>query len=284
MVYELDERTVVKFPFQYPVDDTSPEAYDHLFLSLQSFALFKRESHFYNLLAGNPHPHIAQSFQSERGQAIFLERLDPVEEVWGRVSRDTRLGWIQQLLSTLSWIEELGYIHGDIAIRNMGIDRGGQLKVYDFGSIVHKDDENFHEHVLDDHFSLANAIHFLASGMDPLAKATSFLEFRRIEDELRQGTAAVEEGARDLEQVIRAGWRRIPRSAPSFTKLQKHVAEIFRHNATNSSQRRPKNPSNLEGIFPHSLLSETDRELRWMDEEDYRVAWMAKGYTLPTWT
>ncbi|KAI9843692.1 MAG: hypothetical protein M1837_006160 [Sclerophora amabilis] len=281
MVYKLDENVVVKLPFQYPVDDTSPETDDHLFLSLQSFALFKKESHFYSLLAEAPHPHIARSFRNGQAHALFMECLDPLEEVWGRVTRDTRLGWTTQLLDALAWMESLGYIHGDITIRNMGVDRRSQLKLYDFGSIVHKDEENFHLCVLDDHFSLANTIHFLASGVDPLAKADSLPDLRRIEADLREGTAAVEEEARDLEQVIQDGWRRIPRSKSGFSDLRKIVAEMIGHDSTQGLPHRPDNLS-LEVTSPHPFLS--DEEPQWMNEEEYRIAWMEKGYTLPTWT
>ena len=104
------------------MNDTFSEAYNHVFLSLQSFMLFKKESHFYNILAQEAYPHIAQGFQCGQEQVIFLECLDPVEEVWGSVTRDTHLEWIQQLLSALSWIEELKYVHSDITIYNIDID------------------------------------------------------------------------------------------------------------------------------------------------------------------
>lgn len=152
IVYQLDETIVVKVPYQYPVDDTSPEANDDLFLSLQSFALFKKESQFYNLLAVEPHPHMAWIVQRDHVPAISLERLDPVKEIWADVNRDTRMEWIQQLLSALAWVEKLGYTHGDIAIRNMGVDQRRHLEVYDFGSLTHKADEDFCQQVLNDHF------------------------------------------------------------------------------------------------------------------------------------
>ncbi|KAI9796590.1 MAG: hypothetical protein M1825_000607 [Sarcosagium campestre] len=163
----------------------------------------------------------------------------------------------------------------------MGIDRGGHLKVYDFGSVVHRDDEGFDVQVLDDHFSLANAIRYLAAGVDPLSKATSYSKFRQIEDELRQGNAAVEDEARDLEQVIRAGWRRVPQSAPSFTKLEKHVADIRENDIIIRSQSPSETPLNLGGDLPLKFLGETEKEPQWIDEDTYSAAWVAKGYTLP---
>ena len=284
IVYKLDERTVLKVPFQYPVNDACPEAYDHAILSLQSFALFQKESQFHNILQQKPHPHIAQGFQCKQGQGIFLKYLDSLEEVWGSVGRDTHLVWIEQLLSALSWIEKLGYVHGDITVHNIGIDEQSQLKIFDFGSIVHRDDEGFHEHLLDDHFTLASTIHFLASGVDPLAKAESLSDLRRIENELRQGTAVIEEGARVLEQVIQAGWSRLPRTAASFSKLQEIVTNTIRHDLSCISQIRSENLSSPHSICPHSFLRDLHEEPRWMNEEDYRFTWMEKGCNLPSWT
>ena len=122
IVYKLDKKTVIKVPFQYSVNDIFFKAYDYVLLSLQSFMLFKKESHFYNILTQKTHSHITQSFQCGQRQATFLKHLDPVKEVWSSVTRDIYLKWIQQLLSTLSWIKELGYVHDDITIHNISID------------------------------------------------------------------------------------------------------------------------------------------------------------------
>jgi hypothetical protein len=227
IVYKLSEE-VVKFPFQYPVSDgsTIDETKDHLYLSLRSFAIFKKERQFYDLLAENPHPNIVRRFQSEREDDIILEYLNLVAEAWGTSTKITRERWIKQLLDALLWIEKLGYLHGDISIRNIGVDHENQLKLFDFGSIVHYD-EDFDEQVLEDHSSLATCIHFLASGVDPLAEAHNVADLYRIRQDLKQGTAVVQEAARDLQEVIQAGWTRVPRSPVSFLQLQKTVADIF---------------------------------------------------------
>lgn len=42
--------------------------------------------------------------------------------------------WIQRLLDALLWMEKLGYLHGDITIRNTGVGRDNQLKLlFGFG-------------------------------------------------------------------------------------------------------------------------------------------------------
>jgi serine/threonine protein kinase len=282
IVYELNKRVVVKLPFQYPVGNgsTIDAKKDHLYLSLRSFALLKRERQFYDLLTRKPHPNIAQKFPSDYVYGIFLEHLNPIEEVWASSTKDMRMRWTQQLLSALAWIEKLGYTHGDIAIRNLGVDRNGQLKLFDFGSITHKNDEDFDEQVLDDHFSLASCIHFLASGIDPLAKAESAADFQRIRSDLERGTAFVEEAARDLQQVIQAGWMRIPRSSSSFSRLQETVADIIGASVVNGSSPPYSDPSDFELSCPDLLLTQAERDLRWMDQEDYRTAWKEKGYDM----
>ena len=64
-----------------------------------------------------------------------------------------------------------------------------------------------------------NIIHFFMFDVNSLAKAESFLDLQQVKNELWQGTAAVEDGIRDLKQVIWAEWRRIPWPALSFLKL-----------------------------------------------------------------
>lgn len=286
IVYELNEEAVIKLPFQYPVGDgsTTDEAKDHLYLSLRSLALLKRERHFYDLLAEAPHPNIVHRFPSEREDSLVLEHLNPIAEAWPFSTRGLRERWIQQLLDALVGIEKLGYLHGDITIRNIAVSHDNQLKLFDFGSIVHYTDEDFDEQVLDDHASLAACIHFLASGVDPLSKAKNVADLQKIRNDLEQGTAIIEEAAGDLEEVIRAGWMRIPRSPFSFLQLQKRIADIFGGSAAN---RLPspelKYLLGMESTCPAWLYSQPDRDARWMDEVDYRAAWKEKGYEVPSY-
>lgn len=53
IVYELFESAVVKLPFQYPIKDAFSHdiANEYLYMSLRSFARFKKERAFYDLLA-----------------------------------------------------------------------------------------------------------------------------------------------------------------------------------------------------------------------------------------
>lgn len=150
----------------------------------------------------------------------------------------------------MAWIEKLGYTHGDISIRNIGVDHNYQLKLFDFGSITHRNDEDFDEQVLDDHFNLASCIHFLASGINPLAQAESAADLQRIRTDLERGTALVDDAARDLQQVIQAGWTRIPRSSSSFSHLQETVADIIGARVVNGLSLPFSDPSDFELICP----------------------------------
>lgn len=284
IVYELNKWVVIKLPFQYPAGDgsTVDEAEDHLYLSLRSFALFKKELQFYDLLATEtPHPNIVRRFPNTREDSILLEHLNPIAEAWSSSTKRIRREWIQQLLDALVWIERLGYLHGDITIRNIGVGHDNQLKLFDFGSIVHYNDEDFDERVLDDHASLATCIHFLASGVDPLAKAQSIGDVRQIRNNLERGTAIVEDTAKELEEVIRAGWMRKPRATFSFLQLQRTIADIFWGSDTSLSSPALKDSPRVESACLDWAFNQSERDIRWMDETNYRAAWEEKGYKVP---
>lgn len=280
IVYQLSEKTVVKVPFQYPVNGALPpdEANEQIYMSLRSFAIFKKESAFYNVLAKKPHPNLAQRLQCKQLSGIVLQRFRPLEQVWSLNTKEMRFIWIQQLLSALEWLENLGYTHGDLKVHNMGIDGNNRLRLFDFGSIRHRDEEGFYEQVLEDHFTLATCIHFLASGVDPVAKANSLAEVRRTFSILKGGKGVVDEAARDFEEVIQAGWIGVPRPASSFSQLRKAIAGIVGQIGGNGVHQS-EDPSSSSQLACDDLVVEEDT--RWMDEEDYRAACKAEGYETP---
>jgi serine/threonine protein kinase len=279
IVFRLSKRSVVKLPFQYPVSDIpTNDTIDHIHLSLRSFVVFKKECKFYDLLAANPHPNIAQKLESGRRDCIIVEYVNPVKHAWGTSTKEARLNWIEQLLMALEWIEKLGYTHGDITVSNMGIDYNGQLKLFDFGSVTHRDEDNFQNQVLDDHFNLAICIHFLASGIDHLARAESLADLKRIRRELERGIGAVDKEAKDFEKVIQAGWTRLTRSPSSFSQLRKNVADITGNITANGFYSPLKGYTSSSSVNSDEL---PEREPRWMDEKDYRAAWERKGFDVP---
>ncbi|KAF2245093.1 hypothetical protein BU26DRAFT_522218 [Trematosphaeria pertusa] len=277
IVYELSETTVVKVPFQYPVSRAVPldEANEQIYMSLQSFALFNKERAFYDVLAKNPHPNLAQRLQCKQLSGIVLQRFQSLDQAWSLNTKEIHVIWIQQLLSALEWLENLGYTHGDLKVHNMGIDENNRLRLFDFGSVRHRDDEGFYEQVLKDHFALATCIHFLASGVDPLAKANSIAELRRTFSILKGGQGVVEEAARDFEGVIQAGWMGVHRPAASFSQLRKAIASISGQINVNGAHQNDKSCPSLQ-LACDDLVVEKDT--RWMDEEDYRAACKADGF------
>lgn len=270
-MYTLSKKAVVKLPFQYPICDAPCRntANEHLYMSLRSFAVFKKESAFYDLVALKPHPNIAQRQRSKHG--IVLEYLHPLEHFWDLSTKEMRLGWIQELVSALGWIEGLGYAHGDIKIQNMGIDFHRRLKLFDFGFIVHRDDPDFDQQVLEDRFKLATCIHFLASGVDFLAKAESFTQLRQTIRDLKEGKGIINEAAKEFKGIIQEGWTGQLRSA--LADIQKDIAP--------NRRCHPEDKSLLDLHFASDYDWVVKEEPRWMNEEDYRAAWKKKGFESP---
>lgn len=159
------------------------------------------------------------------------------------------------------WLEKLGVTHGDLKISNMGIDNNRQLTVFDFGSVRYRTDEGYSEQVVEDHFTLATCVHFLASGSDALAKVNSYAELKETVSELKGERGIVHEAAKDYEGIIQAGWignvstfSSLQQSLPGYDKvIADHQDSISMFNLDFSSLAVEKDP-------------------RWMDEEAYREA------------
>jgi len=231
-----------------------------------------QENLFYDVLAEQPHPNLAQRLQSKHF-AIVLQYFQPLEQVWSKQSKNTRFAWIQQFLSALEGLENLGYTHGDLHIRNMGIDVNNQLQLFDFGSIMQQDEEYFDEQVLQDHFSMATCIHYLASGEDLLAKATSYQEVQNTLEMLKGGQGTVKPEAKEFEAIIQAGWTGAP-VASTFSLLRKTVADIVQ----SSSNERKKISADPQ-LYCDDVALEEDS--RWLCEGDYRAARIAEGFEAP---
>ncbi|KAF2732210.1 hypothetical protein EJ04DRAFT_544788 [Polyplosphaeria fusca] len=248
IVYEMSDGVVVKLPFQYPT-----------------------KSKFYDILAKNQHPNLAQRLQTKLPIGIVLPYYKPSRKVWGINTTATRFAWIKQLVSAVAWLENLGYMHGDLKVVNMGIDSHNQVKLFDFGSVRHRDDEGFAEQVVEDQFALAMCIYFLASGIDLLAKSNSRVEVQRTLNMLKRGQGIVDEAARDFDQVIQAGWTG---NLSSFSSLSKDITDIGNNVPVQLKEFQPKVHLNLD----YSAIAE---DHRWMNEEVYRTAWKTEGYDTP---
>ncbi|KAK3207299.1 hypothetical protein GRF29_103g497258 [Pseudopithomyces chartarum] len=271
IVFELSDEAVIKVPFQYPVTRSPPtdEIHDQIYISLRSLALFKRESAFYTVLAKHPHTNLAQRLPSKLLSGIVLPRFRSLEQVWSLHTSKTHFTWIKQLVTAVAWLENLGYAHGDLKILNIGIDSHNQLQLFDFGSVTHCEDEGFSEQVLEDHFGLATCIHFIASGVDPTAKANSYAEVKRVLSALKGGRGSIDEAAKDFEKVIQAGWTG---AVSTFSALRKDVADI------GDNWVDQLNLPVAQSDVDHLTIEE---DPRWMNEDAYRAAWKAEGYETP---
>lgn len=281
MVYKLSDSTVIKLPFQYPVkaSEDREEAEEQIEMSLRSMALFEKEKKFYELLAENPHSNLVtripmnSQVHDSPMHGFVLEYLNPLPRVWSEHSEETHFVWIQQLLSALGRLEELGYAHGDLKIDNMGIDGRHNLQLFDFGSTIHCQEVGFKEQVTEDHFKLATCIHFLASGTDPFANVKSYAEVKQITNDLKGGKGVVHPTARVFEDIIQAGWTGATTS--NFSQLRQSVASKVGSSDWDQVDVRP------EFATAHHDISALEKQRSWLDKQEYCEAWKAIGYEVP---
>lgn len=101
---------------------------------------------------------------------LFLEYPTHLENLWEKSDEITRYRYLKELLDGISWLEELGFTQGDMAVRNLGVDSTGRLKLFDFGSATLKGYYGYAADVKRDHFGLAICLHFILTGVDLLRK------------------------------------------------------------------------------------------------------------------
>lgn len=304
VVYKLSEHHVLKMPYQYPVKDAESfdmdEAVEQLELSQCSIDSFNSERAFYQLLE-NTGPHdIVKVDYSTFEHGILLEYLRPLETTWHTSSVKSRLRWIRQLLRANAKIEELGYTHGDLAIRNMGVDRNNDLKLFDFGSVHQRSDGLSRRFIEGDLSRLASCLHFLLSGNDPLANIPDRKSLRQVEIALENGTFAVDTLARPIEDILRFCWAKNLASVGNIesSMIFSHIGAAVRRaldikDASNYTHEvalhqlpeRPTGEPETRGLDQTRVAFDVNqydltRDSRWMAEEQYREAWKTMGVTL----
>jgi serine/threonine-protein kinase RIO1 len=121
-------------------------------------------------------------------------------------SRADRERWALELLGAVSWLEEMGVVHGDLAVRNLGVDRQNRLKLFDFRSAISRSHPDFRNDVIRDHFDLSTCLHFLLSGVDPFANVRSRQEADKVRGMMESGRWTIGEGAKSLADIIQDGW------------------------------------------------------------------------------
>ncbi|QDS76090.1 hypothetical protein FKW77_006189 [Venturia effusa] len=248
-------------------------------MSLRSMMLFEKEKKFYDLLAENPHSNLAKRIPTNSQahgslmREIILEYFNPLLRVWSEHSEKTHFVWIQQLLSALERLEELGYTHGDLKTDNVGIDRHHNLRLFDFGSVIHCQEAGFREQVMEDYFKLTTCIHFLASGIDPFANVRSYAEVKQITNDLKRGEGVVHSSASMFEEIIQAGWT--GQTASDFSQLRQSIASEIGSSDWNQEDVGPE-----VDTAPYDV-STLEKQLSWLDKQEYCAAWEEMGYEVP---
>jgi serine/threonine protein kinase len=129
---------VLKVPICYNNPDTN-DITDHA-AGIESL---KHEKAIYDILDEQKfkHPNILCCILSIP-EGIFLERLATTLEFRNRnrknepVNENTMMRWIKQLVSAEAYLEELGYVHGDLRPANILLTNQDHLKLCDFDASV----------------------------------------------------------------------------------------------------------------------------------------------------
>jgi hypothetical protein len=278
LIYALDTDIVVKLPFQYIIPDKiDDDAKFYLTHALRGFVAMERELAVYDAVAKRPHPNIARRLEVDSSSCLFLERLRPLEKVWADSDETMRHRWARELVDAVSWLEELGFIHGDLAVRNLAVDSSNRLKLFDFGSATTSDHYDYIADVKRHHSGLSTCLHFILAGVDPFANLHSAQEVRRIESQLLAGHAPIGAGAEILSHIIQAGWTGKAGST-KFVQVKKRVETIIGLGDLGNPTDVPEEHYQRLASRCTEWLERATPDERWMNADDYCAACTAKGY------
>lgn len=132
IVFTVNSDTAVKTACRY---DTRPPGYAEE--EQYSLRRIKEESSIFDVLAKpqNWHPNIVLS-SLHTPDYIFMERAE--EDLFDYVIRnfpiDLRVTYrfLHEIVDAVSWLERMGYLHGDVRPPNILIDRKDHVKLCDF--------------------------------------------------------------------------------------------------------------------------------------------------------
>ncbi|KAH8728423.1 hypothetical protein GQ44DRAFT_784196 [Phaeosphaeriaceae sp. PMI808] len=112
------------------------------------------------------------------------------------ISLNKQERWIQQITSALTWIEDLGYTHGDLRLANIFLNAMEDIRLGDFDATVKKReqllvasepfcklDENYDTPLagpLSEQFSLASCIFIIRFGHKPLHNVEPHVRVRNL--------------------------------------------------------------------------------------------------------
>ncbi|PHH92907.1 hypothetical protein CDD83_3738 [Cordyceps sp. RAO-2017] len=276
LVYGLDRDIVLKLPFQYEV--TSDLDMAHCWdLSLGCFVAMEKELAVYDALRGQPHANFARRLAPDQSEYLFLERLRPLRSVWPDAGHRDRRRWVLEFLAAIGWLEKLGFVNGDLAVRNLGVDQANRLKLFDFGSATPRSHPDYSNDVRRDHFHLATCLHFLLSGIDPFDNINSHPEVIRVRSLLESGQWNVAKDAGVLADIIQDGWTGRTGSL-SFHELSERVIHILGSADPDCVPAPPDSFYELLESRCRDWLRNASRDPNWKGADEYVLACRSVGH------
>ncbi|CCE32190.1 uncharacterized protein CPUR_06050 [Claviceps purpurea 20.1] len=130
VVFKISKRVVFKCPMDF--ENPAPCQEEQMKRCATKLA---NEKSMHELLMKHPHPNIVrcilcipEGFFMERMEGTLQARLDQDYAPSNR----TKARWITQLASALSWIEGLGFAHGDLRPANILLTANDNIRLADF--------------------------------------------------------------------------------------------------------------------------------------------------------
>lgn len=181
-VFAINKNVAFKCPVLFEVDNLPPESEAEM---KENIMQVENEKKIYELLKSHPHPNLLYGILCV-SEGIFMPRLETTLAAClasSTTGRDVQERWIRQLVSAATWLESLGYVHGDLRPENILLDKLGNIRVADFDATVPagtdlrlatlpfcKVDENFEPPAAgpeSEQFSLGSCIYNIRFGYPP---------------------------------------------------------------------------------------------------------------------
>ncbi|KAG5971006.1 hypothetical protein E4U56_007163 [Claviceps arundinis] len=136
-IFVISKRVVFKCPTKF--GNPAPSQEEEMEESATKIA---HEKSMHELLMKHPHPNIVrcilcvpEGFFMERMEGTLRTRIEQYSA--GHVpSNRTKARWITQIASALSWIEGLGFVHGDLRPANILLTANENIRLADFDTSV----------------------------------------------------------------------------------------------------------------------------------------------------
>lgn len=312
-VFFLDDEIVVKAQQQYHVPSVSlPGDRFLLNLGLANFEGTQLERQVLTMLRSSPHPNLVRCLDvNGDGTAdymegiMFFERLDPLSPAWANSNPACRRRWAIELASAFSHLELLGLIPSKTYVRDLAIDKNGQLKLTGFGaSQRHFDREtrqedstgNYnHERIWTNedtrkcqgsaHQRLASCLHYVLTGVDPDEQARDIGHARhsrkdRIQwrEKVRRGEYPVAPGAEPIADILHDAWTLKTVTGPpvtSFAAVEQKIRDALGPLGIGEEWSSQLGNADDVGILEEKCrawLRFQEREPRWLGLREYEEA------------